>query len=148
MEESRDAKHAYRLKASTAKKTGHVIRMPDEFQRKSSMDNYRRKSALKVARRNATKYKATLKASLKDFDIPMGSWEQTVQEQSKWRGLINKAAVYEGKRICEAERKCREHKAKTNGPPADSMTMTYSTCNRQFRARIGLVSYQQTQLHT
>ena len=26
------------------------------------------------------RYKDTLKASLKDFDIPMGSWEQTAQE--------------------------------------------------------------------
>ena len=42
------------------------------------------------------RYKDTLKASLKDFDIPMGSWEQTAQERSKWRGLINKgAALYE-----------------------------------------------------
>ena len=44
-------------------------------------------------------YKDTLKASLKDFDIPIGSWEQTVQERSKWRGLINKGvALYEKKR--------------------------------------------------
>ena len=92
--------------------------------------------ALNVASRNATN-------SLKNFDIPMGSWEQNAQERSKWRGLINKgAALYEGKRICEAERKRRERKAKTNGPPADSMTLTCSTCNRQFRARIGLVSHQ------
>ena len=34
--------------------------------------------------------------------------------------------------------------ANTNGPPADSMTLTCSTCNRQFRARIGLVSHQRT----
>ena len=34
--------------------TGHVIRMPDErLQRKSSMENYKRESALKVARGNA-----------------------------------------------------------------------------------------------
>ena len=40
------------------------------------------------------RYKDTLKASLKDFDI--GSWEQTAQERSKWRGLINKGtALYE-----------------------------------------------------
>ena len=65
-----------------------------DFQRKSSMGTYRRESALKVARRN-------LKASLKDFDIPMGSWEQTAQERSKWRGLvINKgAALYEGNNL-------------------------------------------------
>ena len=95
------------------------------------------------------RYKDTLKASLKDFEIPMGSWEQTAQERSKWRGLINKGAVlYEEKRICEAERKRRERKAKTNVPPADSMTLTCSTCNRQFRARIGLVSHQRTHQHT
>ena len=42
------------------------------------------------------RYKDTLKVSLKDFDIPMGSWGQTAQERSKWRGLINKgAALYE-----------------------------------------------------
>ena len=45
-------------------------------------------------------------------------------------------------RICEAERKRKERNANTNGPPADSMTLTCSTCNRQFRARIGLVSHQ------
>ena len=80
------------------------------------------------------RYKDTLKASLKDFNIPMASFEQTIQEQSKWRGLINKgAALYENKRICEAERKRRERKAKTNGPIADSMTLTCSACNRQFK---------------
>ena len=98
-----------------------------DFQRKYSMENYRRESALKVTRRNATK---TPSKSLKDFDIPIGSWEQTAQERSKWRGLINKeAALYERKRICEAERKRRESKANTNGPPADSMALTSSTCN-------------------
>ena len=38
-------------------------------------------------------YKDTLKASLKDFDIPMGSWEQTAQERSKWRSPVNKGAA-------------------------------------------------------
>ena len=55
------------------------------------------------------RYNDTLKAFLKDFDIPVGSCEQTAQERSKLRGLINKRAVlYEGKRICEAERKRRD----------------------------------------
>ena len=51
-------------------------------------------------------------------------------------------------RICEAERKRSERKASTNGPPADSMTLTCSTCIRQFRARIDLVSLQRTHQHT
>ena len=42
------------------------------------------------------RYKDTLKVSLKDFDIPIGAWEQTAQERSKSRGLINKrVALYE-----------------------------------------------------
>ena len=72
----------------------------------------------------------------------IGSWEQTAQERSKWRGLINKGAALMKKR--EAERKRRERKANTNGPPADSMTLTCSTCNQLFRARIGLGSHQRT----
>ena len=39
------------------------------------------------------RYKDTLKASLKDYDILIGSWEQAAQERSKWRGLINKRAA-------------------------------------------------------
>ena len=46
------------------------------------------------------------------------------------------------------ERNRRERKANTNGPPAESMTLTCSTCNRQCRARIGLVSHQRTHQHT
>ena len=95
------------------------------------------------------RYKDTLNASLKNFEIPIGSLGQTAQKRSKWRGLINKgAALYDSKKICEAERKRREHKAETNGLLADSLTFTYSTCNRKFRARIGLVSHQRTHQHT
>ena len=84
------------------------------------------------------------RASLKDFDIPIGPWEQTEQERSKWRGLINNgAALYEKRGSVR-----RERKANTNGPPADSMALTCSTCNRQFRARIGIVSHQRTHQHT
>ena len=99
-----------------------------DFQRKSSMENYKGESALNVVRGNAM-YKDTLKASLKDFDIPVVS--STKEQLSKKK-----------ERICEAERKRRERKANTHGPPADSMILTCSTCNRQFRARIGLVSHQ------
>ena len=78
-----------------------------DFQRKSSSEHFRREGALKAARKK--RYKDTLNASLKDFDIPIGSWEQTAQGRSKGRGLINKgAALYKKKRICEAERKRRE----------------------------------------
>ena len=87
--------------------------------------------------------------SMKDFNIPIKSWEQVAQELLKWRCLINKgAAHYEEKRVFEAERKHRKCKAKTNGPPSYSLTLTCSTRNRQFGARIGLVNHQRIHQHT
>ena len=35
----------------------------------------------------------TLKASLKDFNIPTESWEQIAQDRTKWRGLIRMELV-------------------------------------------------------
>ena len=49
------------------------------------------------------RYKDTLKASLKDFNIPTESWEQIAQDRTKWRDLIKRGAgEYEAKRISEA----------------------------------------------
>ena len=95
------------LKLAQLRWTDHVIRMPDERLPKKVF--YGEPQEGKRSQGGQKKrYKDTLKVSLKDLDIPMGSWEQTVQEQSRWRGLINKeAALYEKKRICEAERKRR-----------------------------------------
>ena len=75
------------------------LRWTDHVIRKSSMTmrTTRRKA---LSRWPEKRYKDTLKASLKDFDIPIGSWEQTAQERSKWRGLINiGAALYEKKNL-------------------------------------------------
>ena len=131
------------LKLAQLMWTGHVIRMPDERLPKKIF--YGELQEGKRSQGDQKKrYKGTFKDSLKAFDIPMGSWEQTAQERSKWRALINKGAAL---RICEAVRKRRERKAITNAPPADSMTLTCSTCNRQFRARIGLVNNQRTHQH-
>ena len=55
------------------------------------------------------------------------------------RSHQQRSSLYEKKIICEAERKRRECKTNTNGTPADSMTLTCSTCNRQYRARIGAI---------
>ena len=72
--------------------TGHVIRMPDKRLPKKVF-----RGELKEGKRSQggqkKRYKDTLKASLKDFDIPMEPWEATAQQRSKWQGLINKGAV-------------------------------------------------------
>ena len=78
--------------------TGHVTRMPDErFPKKILYGE------LQVGKRShggqKKRYKDTLKASLKDFNIPSESWEQIAQDRTKWRGLIKKGAgEYESKK--------------------------------------------------
>ena len=96
------------------------------------------------------RYKDTLNASLKDFNIPTESWEQAAQDRTKWHCLINKgASQFEAKRICEAERKRKERKGRAKGPSLDSAKseFTCSICNRQLRATIGIYNHQRTQTH-
>ena len=125
--------------------TGHVTSMPDERLPKrvfyGELQEGKRSQGGQKKR-----YKDTLKASLKDFNIPTESWEKAAQDRANWRCLIRKGAdQYEAKRNCEAERKRRERKARVNGSSESfSSEFTCSTCNRQFRAKIGLISHQRT----
>ena len=93
------------------------------------------------------RYKDTLKASLKDFNIPTESWKQIAQYRTKWRGLIKRGVgEYEAKRISEAEQKRAERKARAKASPTEfsSPVLSCSICNRQFRAKIGLISHLRT----
>ena len=105
------------LKLAQLRWTGHVIRMPDERLPKNVF--YGELQEGKRSQSDQKKlYKDTPKASLKDFDIPVGSWEQTAQERSKWRDHINKgAALYEIKNICEAEKSAENAKPIPMGHP-------------------------------
>ena len=120
--------------------------MPDERLPKNPF--YEELQDRKCSQGGQTKcYKDTLKASLRDFNIPTELWEQAAQDRTNWQCLINKgAAQYEAKRICEAERTCKEQKARAKESSADSITtkLKCAICNRQFRARIGLNSHQRT----
>ena len=79
------------LKLAQLRWTGHVTRMPDE-----RLPNKVLYGELKEGKRSQggqkKRYKDTLKASLKDFNIPIESWEQAAQDRTKWRCLINKGA--------------------------------------------------------
>ena len=92
--------HTLLLKLAQLRWTGHVTRMPDERLLKKVLYG-----GLQEGKRSQggqkKRYKDTLKASLKDFNIPTESWEQAAQDRTKWRCLINiGASQFEAKRIC------------------------------------------------
>ena len=114
-------------------------------QRKFSMENYVGKRSFGGHKK---RYKNTLKASLEDINIPTESWEQIAQDRAKLRGLIRRGAgEYEAK--SEAEQKRAQRKARTKGSPTElsSSDLSFSICNRQFRAKIGLISLLRTHKH-
>ena len=134
------------LKLAQLRWTGHVTRMPDErLPMKVLYEELQEGKRTQDGQKK--RYKDTLKASLKDFNIPTESWEQAAHDRTKWRCLINKvASQFEAKRICEAERRRKARKARTKGPSSDSAQseFTCSVCNRQLRAKNGLYSLSHT----
>ena len=138
------------LKLAQLRWIGHVTRMPDERLPKKVL--YGELQEGKRSQGGQTKrYKDTLKASRKDFNIPTESWGQPAQDRTKWPRLINKgASQFEAKIICEAERNRKEWKTRAKGPSSDSAQseFTCSICNRQFGAKICLYSHQRTHKHT
>ena len=133
------------LKLAQLRWTGHVTRMPDECLPKKIL--YGEPQVGKRSHGQKKRYKNTLKASLKDFNIPTESWEQIAQDRTKWRGLIKRGAgEYEAKRISEAEQKRAQWKARAKASPTElsSSGLSCSICNRQFRAKIGLISHLRT----
>ena len=133
------------LKLAQLRWTGHVNRMPDERLPKKIL--YGELLGKRSHGGQKKRYKDTLKASLKDFNIPTDSWEQIAQDRTKWRCLIKRGAgEYEEKRISEVEQKRAQRKARAKASPTElsSSDLSCSICNRQFRAKIGLISHLRT----
>ena len=134
------------LKLAQLRWAGHVTRMLEERLPKKNL--YGELEMGKHSHGGQQKrYKDTIKASLKDFNIPTESWEQIAQDRGKWRGLNRRdASEYEAKRISEAEqnRAQREARAKASPTELSCFDLCCSICNKQFRARIGLISHLRT----
>ena len=86
-QKGRDAECTYSSEIGTVKTDRHVTRMPDKRLPKKIL--YGELQAGKRSHGGQKKrYKDILKASLKDFNIPIESWEQIAQDETKWQGLI------------------------------------------------------------
>ena len=135
------------LKLAQLRWTGHVTRMPEKHLPKKIL--YGELEMGKCSHGGQKKrYKDTLKASLKDFNIPAGWWEQIAQDRAKWCGLIRRSASEcEAKRIREADQKRTQRKARAKASRSELSCSDFycAICNRQFRARIGLISHLRTQ---
>ena len=97
-------------------------------QRKFSMENCKKESAHKVVKINAAKTPLKPRLRISIFQLSPG-------DRTMWRCLINKGtSQFEAKRICEAEKKRKERKARAKVPSSDSEQpeFTCSICNRQF----------------
>ena len=72
---------------------------------------------------------------------------QIAQDRAKWRGLIRRGAgEHESKTISKAEQERAQQKARAKSSPIEvsSSDLSCSICNRQFRAKIGLISHLRT----
>ena len=90
------------------------------------------------------RFKDSLKASLKAFDINPDSWEQEAQDRSGWRGALYAGGEsHEEKRLETAVTKRNARKERASRPPVDAC-IPCPHCNRMFRAQIGLISHLRT----
>ena len=108
----------------------------EQLPKKFSMENYLRWPDETLQRHN--------QSISEGFLISKGFGHRLHRSDKNGEASSIKEQLYEEKKICETEGKRREHKANTYGPSAVSMILTCSTCNRHFRATLGLVSHQRT----
>ena len=126
--------------------SGHVVRMDDNRLPKRIFYG-----VLATGKRTTggqyKRYKDTLKASLKNFNIDPDTWENLAAIRTTWRSEIRRGATqYENTMIKKAEDKRAERKNRmyTESTIPNNTDIVCQTCQRHFRARIALISHTRT----
>ena len=129
------------LKLAQLRWTGCVTRMPDERLPKEILYG-----ELQGGKRShcgqKKRYKDTLKASLKTSTYQHSHGNRLHKIVQSGGGLIKRGAgEYEAKSKAEQKRAQRKGRAKASPTELSSSDLSCSICNRQFRAKLGLISH-------
>nr|VZI24423.1 unnamed protein product [Spirometra erinaceieuropaei] len=126
--------------------SGHLVRMDDERLPKrlfyGDVATGPRRQGGQISR-----YKDTLKSSLKRLHINPTNWEELARDRPTWRRTVKTgAAIYEANRIAAAKvkREVRKSQLRPIRNAAAQPLPTCPRCQRTFRARIGLVGHLRT----
>ena len=132
------------LRKNKVRWAGHVTRMGDERIPKKLLYCQLSEGKRSVGRQKR-RYKDSLKESLKDLSIDPSTWEKKASDRTTWRRLNNQGSkTYEKSRIDEAKKKRAQRKSRDTSAAPSDCPFTCTTCNRVFRARIGLISHSRT----
>ena len=91
------------------------------------------------------RFKDSLKAYLKDFNIDITTLENAASDRPAWQSMIHKGALHsEVQRSNVAKEKRRTRKARAENSINTPPTLWCQSWGRGFHARIGLISHQRT----
>ena len=113
-------------------------------QRKFSMENFKKKSAHKVAKRYATKTPLKPRLRISIFQLSPGNRLLRIEQS----GVASSTKVPPNLKQRESVKLKGRARAKGISSDSAQSEFTCSICIRQFRDKIGLYSHQRTHKHT
>ena len=120
---------------------GHLVRMADSRLPKQIF--FSELCLGQRARGRPTlRYKDTLKASLKSFNINDSSWQSLATNRTAWRAAVHKGAKsFEANRIDQIETKRVARKLKQTQLPDPHYAIKCTVCGRLCKSQFGLRSH-------